>query len=280
MPAGTPPPGGLGLSLPDPPPLVRLTREQLAAAARLLPPERPGPMVARHVLATGHGSCLADRWPGPRALLVESGGNWALAGDPGALDPAAVRGRIVGFVETPGAFEPLLRAAARQLREWPRVIFTLEGAAGPPPEHRGRLRLRRLGPGDAGPLAGLGSETDWIANTWGGPGGLAASGTGWGAFDGRRLAAVACPFFVGEGYEDLGVATEPEFRGLGLSTACAAAVCQDVRRRGRVPSWTTSPDNTASLRVAAKLGFRLQRHDRLLVADVPIPEPARPPAQP
>ena len=58
---------------------------------------------------------------------------------------------------------------------------------------------------------------------------------------------------------------------------CAAAVCQDVRRRGRVPSWTTLPDNTASLRVAAKLGFRLQRHDRLLVADIPVPEPAGPP---
>ena len=72
------------------------------------------------------------------------------------------------------------------------------------------------------------------------------------------------------------MATEPGFRGLGLSPACAWAVCQDVRRRSRVPSWTTSPDNTASLRVAAKLGFRRQRRDRLLVVDAPVPEPARP----
>jgi GNAT superfamily N-acetyltransferase len=239
-------------------------------------------MIAQHVLGTGNGTCLADRWPRPRALLVETGGNWTLAGDPAALAPAAVRGRVAGFVEAPAAFEPLLRAAVRELHEWPRVVFTLEaGAAGPPPGQRGRrrpgLQVRRLGPGDAGALAALGEETSWIASTWGGPRGLAASGTGWGAFDGRRLAAVACPFFVGAGYEDLGVATEPQFRGLGLSGACAAAVCQDVRRRGRVPSWTTSPDNTASLRVAAKLGFRLQRHDRLLVADVPIPAPAEPP---
>ena len=35
-----------------------------------------------------------------------------------------------------------------------------------------------------------------------------------------------------------------------------------------------------SLRVAAKLGFRVQRHDRLLVADVLVPEPAGPPPQP
>jgi RimJ/RimL family protein N-acetyltransferase len=260
---------------------ARLSRGQLAAVAHLLPPERPGPMIAQHLLGTGNGSCLADRWPGPGALATETGGNWALAGDPAAFDPAALRGRIAGFVDAPAGFEPLLAAAVRELHEWPRVVLTLEGPDRlPAPEYRSGAQVRRLGPGDAGSLAGLGEETGWIASTWGGPEGLAASGTGWGAFSGRRLVAVACPFFVGRAYEDLGVATEPGFRGLGLSTACAAAVCQDVRGRGRVPSWTTSPDNTASLRVAAKLGFRLQRHDRLLAADVPIPEPAVPPPQP
>jgi RimJ/RimL family protein N-acetyltransferase len=254
-------------------PLVPLTPEQLASLRHWFLPERPGPLIAQHLIATGNGSCLADRWPGPRALVVETGGNYTLAGDPGALDPARLRGRVVGFVEAPAAFEPLLAATARDLHEWPRVILTLEGAGRPPPRPRGPHQVRRLGPGDAGSLAGLDEESAWIANTWGGPEGLAASGTAWGGFAGTRLVAVACPFFVGEVYEDLGVATEPGFRRLGLSTACAGAVCQDVRRRGRLPSWTTSPDNTASLRVAAKLGFTLQRRDRLLVADVPIPVP-------
>src|SRR5919108_56192 len=71
------------------------------------------------------------------------------------------------------------------------------------------------------------------------------------------------------------LATGPASRGLGLSTACAAEVVRDVRRRGRVPTWTTSPDNTASLRVAAKLGFALRRRDRLLVVAIPAPRPAR-----
>jgi RimJ/RimL family protein N-acetyltransferase len=257
----------------NPPPLVSLSRAQLATLRRWFLPERPGPLVAQHVIGTGNGGCLADRWPDPRALVVQTGGNYTLAGDPAALDPAQLRGRVVGFVEAPAAFEPLLRAATRELHEWPRVVLALQGPGRPPPQPRGTHRLRRLGPGDAGPLARLGTETDWIANTWGGPEGLAASGTAWGAFDGPRLVAVACPFFVAAVYEDLGVATEPDARGLGLSTACAGAVCQDVRRRGRIPSWTTSPDNTASLRVAAKLGFTLQRRDRLLVADVPIPAP-------
>jgi RimJ/RimL family protein N-acetyltransferase len=133
----------------------------------------------------------------------------------------------------------------------------------------------------AGRVAGRAGLRDGLDRQHlGRPRGTGRQWHGWGAFSGGRLVAVSCPFFVGAAYEDLGVATEPGFRGLGLSTACAAAVCQDVRGRGRVPSWTTSPDNTASLRVAAKLGFRLQRHDRLLAADVPIPEPAVPPPQP
>jgi RimJ/RimL family protein N-acetyltransferase len=242
------------------PGLVPLTRGQLAEAAHLLPPERPGPMIARHLLGTGNGSCLADRWPGPRALAVATGGNWALAGDPAP--------------STRCCWPPPGRPRAARVATGD---FTLEGPGDPPPGRRGAPGVRRLGPGDAGPLAGLGAETDWIASTWGGPGGWPPAAPAWGAFDGRRLVAVACPFFVGQGYEDLGVATGPGFRGLGLSPACAWAVCQDVRRRGRVPSWTTSPDNTASLRVAARLGFRRRRRDRLLVVDAPVPEPARPP---
>jgi GNAT superfamily N-acetyltransferase len=162
---------------------VPLTREQLATLGHWFLPERPGPLIAQHVIATGFGGSLADRWPGPRALVVETGGNYTLAGDPGALDPEALRGRVAGFVDAPASFEPLLAAAAGELH---------------------------------------------------------VSGS----------------------------------RGQGLSTACAGAVCQDARDRGHLPSWTTSPDNAASLRVAAKLGFTLRRRDRLLVAGVPVPVPS------
>lgn len=257
--------------------LVQLTREQLATVRHWFLPERPGPLVAQHVLATGNGTCLADRWPDPRAAAVQTGGNYTLAGDPGALDPGDLRDQVAGFVEASAPFVPLLRAAFDEVAEWPRMILTIEGPLGPVPALRAGHHVRRLGHEDSGSLASLGEETAWIANTWGGPAGLAASGLGWGAFAGPRLVAVACPFFVGAVHEDLGVATEPAFRGLGLSTACAGALAQDVRRRGRIPSWTTSPDNTASLRVAAKLGFGMRRRDRLYVVGIAIPQPARRP---
>jgi RimJ/RimL family protein N-acetyltransferase len=132
--------------------------------------------------------------------------------------------------------------------------------------------VRRLGPDDTQRLGELSAESSWIAKTWGGPSGLASSGYAWGAFAGGRLVAVACTFFLGIGYEEIGVVTEPEFRGLGLSAACAGALCEDILDRGRYPSWTTSPDNSASLRVAEKLGFALVRRDYLYVVGIDVPE--------
>jgi ribosomal protein S18 acetylase RimI-like enzyme len=253
--------------------MVPVTAAQLAAVRAWFLPERPGPLVAQHVILTGHGRCLADRWPDPRALVVESAGNYLLAGDPGALDPGELRGQVVGFVDAAEPFAPLLRAAFGEVPEWPRAVFAQERL----PVRRRALPpgqvVRQFVPADAGALGRLGGETAWISATWGGPAGLAASGMGWGAFVDGRLAAVACPFFAGWRYEDIGVATEPAHRRLGLSTACAAEVCHDIRRRGRTPTWTTSPDNLASLRVAAKLGFTLARRDRLYVVGRPVPAP-------
>jgi RimJ/RimL family protein N-acetyltransferase len=250
--------------------MLPITLDRLASLRHWFLPDRPGPLVGLHVLQTGHGACAVDRWPRPRALLVETAGNYALAGDPAALAPADLRGRIAGMVEAPAPFEPLLRAAFPDLKLWDRVVLALPG---PPPPPRPGEPVRRLAAGDAALLGGLSAEVAWVARTWGGPAGLAASGTGWGAFADGRLVSMACPFFIGERYEDIGVATEPGFRRRGASTACAAAVCHDIVGRGRVPSWTTSPDNLASLRVAEKLGFSPQRRDRLYVIEAEIPVP-------
>jgi RimJ/RimL family protein N-acetyltransferase len=235
-------------------------------------PERPGPLIHPHIVRTGIGHCRADRWPDPRAVLAEVGGNYALRGDPRSLRPADLAD-IAGFVEAPPDWESLLRATDPGLSVWPRIIATLPAAAPATATAPADVEVRRIGPADAQRLIGYDPDGSWIGNTWGGPDGLATAAVGHGAFAGGRLVAVAVPFYLGARYADLGVVTEPAARRRGLSAACAAAVVADVRARGLVPTWTTSPDNAGSLAVAARLGFVRHRDDVLYVVRTPLPLP-------
>jgi RimJ/RimL family protein N-acetyltransferase len=253
-----------------------LTPAQTATLKNWFLPERPGPLIGSHILQTGNGACFVDRWPAPQAILVETAGNYTLLGQASALTPADLHPHLQGFVETSEAFVPLLQAAFPKVESWPRLIFAQSKT--PDLATTSPASVRRLEPVDSYHLWGLSPEVAWISKTWGGATGLAASGLAWGAFVAGQLAAVACTFFLGQTYEEIGIVTEPKFRGRGLSTACTLALCSDIQARGHQPSWTTSPDNTASLRVAEKLGFSRVRDDLLYVVGISIPESAEAPS--
>ena len=255
--------------------MQQITAQQLATLRSRFTPDRPGPLIGLHVIQTGHGRCFVDRWPEPRAILVDTAQNMAISGDPAVLEPADLRAHVVGVVEAPDPFVPLLRAAFPALVVWDRMIYALDEK--PQFSLPTDCLVRRLDPTDTPALQTLSDESSWISKTWGGPAGLAASGYAWGAFAGERLAAVANIFFLGDQYEEIGVVTEPEFRGRGLSGACAGALCAEIQARGRIPSWTTSPDNRASKRVAEKLGFTFQRNDYLYVIGMAVPASAQKP---
>jgi RimJ/RimL family protein N-acetyltransferase len=220
------------------------------------------------VAATGIGRCLADRPDEPQTAVAElPGGNVALRGV-----PREVPG-LTGLVEAPEEWLPTLRAMDPGTAVWPRVVAVLPPAVElPSPRHA----VRRLTADDAPALQRLDPSIAWIGTTWGGLAGLAASGHAWAAFaedDDGPVApvSVACSFFLGRRFVDLGVVTDPGFRGRGLSTACAVAVAADIRASGRRPTWTTSPDNAGSLGVAARLGFVHERDDVLYAVRTPIP---------
>jgi RimJ/RimL family protein N-acetyltransferase len=253
----------------------QLDPKELASLEPRWLPDRPGPLVALHAIRTGNGTAFADRWPEPRVILASAGGNFSLCGDPAALRPGDLEGRVEGFLDAPSEFEPPLREAFPGLHTWPRVMHEL-GSDPPRVAARG-AEVRRLGPEDEWRLWGLSTDTSWIAKTWSGPAGLAGSRRAFGAFLEGELASLAAPFFVGDRYVDIGVVTERARRGRGLSPGCAAALARDLLAQGVRPSWTTSPDNAPSLRVAAKLGFERVRGDVLYVIGEPVPLPARPP---
>jgi RimJ/RimL family protein N-acetyltransferase len=230
-------------------------------------PERPGPLVFEHVARTGHGRVRVDRWPDPRVVVAELPGNLAMRGDPEHLPPKELA-ELSGFVDAPPEWLPALRASDPRAAVWDRLIAVLPAAATVPSP---AVDVRLLTPDDAPAFAALSADSAWIAQTWGGVGGLLAARVARGVLVDGQVAALAVPFYLGGRYEDIGVVTEPGMRRRGLSTACAAALVADIRGRGHVPTWSTSPDNTGSRGVAERLGFVHERDDVLYALRTPIP---------
>ena len=242
--------------------MIPITRAQLEMLRGWFVPEEPGPAIGPHVLYSGCGWAWVDRWPAPRALVVESPDHIRLYGEPTGLEPHKLAAVAVGLISAPPAFERVLTAAVPRLERWPRTVYVLpeEARLGETQAPHPVVLLRRLTAADGWDVETLSPESVWISKSWGGGVELARGGYGWGAWVDGALAAVACTFARGEQYEDVGVVTEPDYAGRGLGRACAGALCADIRARGRIPTWTTSPANRASVAAARALGFA-HHHD-------------------
>lgn len=249
--------------------MVKLSREQFQSIESILRPEKPGPLIGQHILHTGIGDAYADCWPGPGGLLLEVAGNYTLFGNPDVFSPGELQAKINGFLDAPDDFKPLIDAAFPEVFIWKRIIYSL---ADLPNIHLpSGIRIMRLTSHNFLDLQMLNSSLSWITKTWGGAAGLAGSTRAWGAFLRDKLVSVACPFFVGKQFEDIGVITEPDYRNQGINTACAGELCPQILQSGKQVSWSTSLDNVASRRVAEKLGFKFARLDQLYVIGIDIP---------
>ncbi|CAM5320086.1 GNAT family N-acetyltransferase [Streptomyces abikoensis] len=221
------------------------------------PAGRPGVgALPEHAARTGLGTWWADRPVRFRAAAVACAGYAVLAGDPCATAPGDLAPLAHCYVVAPDRFLPVLGAAFTRIVPWERMIWAYDEPAPTLPPGPG-IAVRPLTPADAPAVRALGPDLAWIAESWGGPVGLAASGHGWGAFRDGRLLSLACTYFAGSRYEDIAVATLPAARGRGLASACVRALCADITVRGRTPSWSCSRDNHPSRHLAAKSGFQL-----------------------
>ncbi|MFI9202940.1 GNAT family N-acetyltransferase [Streptomyces sp. NPDC053048] len=237
------------------------TEPAVRARQPWFPAGRPGVgALPEHAARTGLGTWWTDHPSRPRAAYVACAGYAVLAGDPCATVPADLAPLAHCYVAAPDRFLPLLGRAFERIVPWERMIWAHDApvsAVRPMPGAVVRAVVRPLVPADAPAVRALGPDLAWIAESWGGPYGLAASGHGWGAFRDGLLLSLACTSFAGSRYEDIAVATLPAARGRGLASACVRALCADITARGRIPSWTCSRDNHPSRRLAAKSGFRL-----------------------
>ena len=183
--------------------MLLLTSTQTASLQHWFLPERSGALVGPHVLETGNGACWVDRWPAPQAVLVKISVNHTLVGDVHAVTSSDLQPHINGYVETSETFLPLLRATFADVHLTPRIVLVQTGAAREVQSLD--YPLRRLVAADTSHLESLDPKLAWICKSWGGPYGLASSGCSWGIFVDDQLAAVACTFFLGKTYEDIGI---------------------------------------------------------------------------
>ncbi|MFI1471292.1 GNAT family N-acetyltransferase [Streptomyces wuyuanensis] len=241
--------------------MIEIAPHQLPALGRWFPTGSPGPgAMAEHVLSTGNGRWWADRPDKPRVLAAACADHVLLRGDPGALDPDGLARFADRYVEAPARFWPALGSTFERVAPWERMTYVHQAQArvSVPRSPRG-VTVRRLTPEDAQALARLESEHAWIHASWGGPGGLAASGHGWAAFAKGRILSVACTYFLGSAYEDIAVVTVPDRRRERLALACVGGLTADIRARGRGASWCCSRENRPSRLLAWTAGFRLTR---------------------
>ncbi|MCR8578835.1 GNAT family N-acetyltransferase [Streptomyces sp. Isolate_219] len=237
--------------------MIELAPDQLPPLACWFAAGSPGTAApAEHVAASGTGRWWADRAAAPRALAVSCAGHVLLRGDPRALAPDALAVFDAHYVRAPAGFLPALSGAFGRIVPWERMLYVHQVPVAAPCPPRG-VTVRRLVPEDAAALAALAPDAAWVHASWGGPGGLAASGLGWAAFGKDEVLAVACTYFHGTAYEDIACYTAPAHRRRRLALACVTALCQDVAGRGHTPSWTCSRDNRPSRLLAWTAGFRL-----------------------
>ena len=88
-------------------------------------------------------------------------------------------------------------------------------------------------------------------------GAFQAEGSGAVIWRGGKIIASASSFLSLDGEVELDVSTAEEYRGLGLATACVAAMLRDCMARGITVHWDAQ--NDASRRLAEKFGFVADR---------------------
>jgi len=210
--------------------------------------------IAHTLLRFPDAITFCDNWEMPCVAAIAWRDHLVLAGDANADQWTEFVASLDfhGFIQSPEDFLPGLRRIAPDLAIWPRVRFVLNGPPTDVPYPR-NARIRKANLGDASALEQIGQS--WVWKYWEGAEDFCRTATAYVAEVETTAVSVVSIFVEYENYADLAVATHPSFRRKGLATAAAHALCAEIVAEGRIPVWSTSPDNIASSIIPRKLGF-------------------------
>jgi RimJ/RimL family protein N-acetyltransferase len=77
---------------------------------------------------------------------------------------------------------------------------------------------------------------------------------------GNEIITEAYASALGDRYAEIGAITREAYRGKGYAPIACATLIQTCEARGYQAYWSCDADNAASIRVARKLGFKLERN--------------------
>jgi len=141
-----------------------------------------------------------------------------------------------------------------------RLGFDHDGRRAVPPAPLAGLSLVPIEPwmrtrwNPAGDRSGL---DPWIFDIWGGPAGFAARSFGLAILSEWQPVAFTAACAIGGGEAEVEVGTASAWRQRGLATAACHAFMAECRRRSLSPTWTCQAENTASIALAKRLGYRV-----------------------
>ncbi len=210
--------------------------------------------IAHTLLRFRDAITFCDNWERPCVAAIAWRDRLVLAGDAKGNGWAEFVASLDfhGFIQCPEDFLPGLRRVAPGLAIWPRVRFVLRGPLREVPSPR-NAQIRRVNLGDAPALEQI--EQSWVWKYWEDAEDFCRTATAYVAEVAAIAVSVVSIFVEYENHADLAVATHPSFRRKGLATAAAHALCTDIVAQGKIPVWSTSPDNIASSVIPRKLGF-------------------------
>ena len=84
-----------------------------------------------------------------------------------------------------------------------------------------------------------------------------ASGVGFSIIENGQLASTAYSAFIQDNQLELGIETLNSFQGKGLAAICCSALIDYCINNGFEPVWSCKLENTASYKLAEKLGFEV-----------------------
>lgn len=261
-----------------------------AAGARYVrtwlgPPSGPGLLALRHALVYRRPGLLGDHASTPKSVILVREGDARLdVFGAGAPEPAvtwlANQARSFTLLSPEEWHDPvrkrlgLVEVEEDAVETWSGGFTApapakLSGTAGKPNKAGGTktatstVITRRLTPADF--AAFTAAAPGWALRGWRAFPALIEYGAAFGVPHGSSFAALAWIFDQVDGYDAVSVYTTPRYRRLGLGRAAALALVEHiVKRRGKIPLWSTSPRNLPSRILARDLGFSVVATESLL----------------